>query len=118
MEGSPFLDDHAGMKRDTRTLVTITGKPDVEGSRIITVSGNSMMPLYRHGDQLIVSDYAPIAIGDRIVIESEMHGTLGGTLLYRDGSYIALMLGGRTRRELQLASSDIHYVGRVIWASQ
>lgn len=96
----------------------ITVKPELEGSRIINVSGNSMMPLYRHGDQLIVSDHAPIAIGDRIVIESEMYGILAGTLLYRDCSYIALMLGGRARRELQLTSSDIHYVGRVIWASQ
>lgn len=93
-------------------------QPCIDGGRIITVSGNSMMPLYRHGDQLIVSDQAPMSVGDRIVVESGSHGTLGGTLLYRDKSCIALMLGGRSRREVHLDPSDIRFVGRVIWASQ
>jgi phage repressor protein C with HTH and peptisase S24 domain len=93
-------------------------EPFVAGGKTITVQGNSMMPLYRHGDRLIVSDQAPISVGDRIVVESSTHGTLGGTLLYRDPKCIALMLGGKSRRDVLVEPEDIEYLGRIIWASQ
>lgn len=90
----------------------------VDGGRVITVHGNSMLPLYRHGDQLIVSDKVPIALGDRIVIESRMHGLLGGTLLYRNTSGVTLMLGGRSRRDVLIPPEQIDFLGRIVWASQ
>lgn len=91
---------------------------EVEGARIITVHGNSMLPLYRHGDQLIVSDQVPIALGDRILIESRRHGTLGGTLLYRNQAGITLMLGGRSRQDVLVEPEHIDFLGRIVWASQ
>ena len=93
-------------------------QPFVEGGKTVTVRGNSMLPLYRHGDQLIVSDRVPVALGDRILIESRKYGTLGGTLLHKDASCIALMLGGRPRREVLVDAGDVDYLGRIVWASQ
>lgn len=93
-------------------------QPVVTGGRTVTVSGNSMLPLYRHGDQLIVSDVVPVALGDRVLVESRQHGTLGGTLLYKDAQCIALMLGGRSRRDVVVHPGDIDYLGRIVWASQ
>ena len=93
-------------------------EPFVAGGKTITVQGNSMMPLYRHGDRLIVTDQVPISVGDRIVVESSVHGTLGGTLLYRDGKCIALMLGGKSRRDVLVEPEDVEYMGRIVWASQ
>lgn len=93
-------------------------QPFVDGGRTITVLGNSMLPLYRHGDLLIVSDQVPAGIGDRIVIESSAHGTLGGTLLYRDQKRVAVMLGGKPKRDIMVDLSDVEFLGRVIWASQ
>jgi phage repressor protein C with HTH and peptisase S24 domain len=92
--------------------------PVVDGGKTITVLGNSMMPLYRHGDRLIVSDKVPIAVGDRIVVESATLGTLGGTLLYRDPKCIAVMLGGKSRSDVTVDPADVAYLGRIIWASQ
>lgn len=93
-------------------------QPSVNGGKTVTVRGNSMLPLYRHGDQLIVSDTVPIALGDRILVESRQHGMLGGTLLYRDTKCIALMLGGRSRRDVLVDPCDVNYLGRIVWASQ
>lgn len=93
-------------------------QPFVNGGKTVTVRGNSMLPLYRHGDQLIVSDRVPIALGDRILVESRQHGTLGGTLLYKDAKCIALMLGGRSRRDVMVDPGDVDYLGRIVWASQ
>ena len=92
--------------------------PILDGGRTITVLGNSMMPLYRHGDRLIVSDQVTASIGDRIVIESRVHGTLGETLLYRDRKTIAVMLGGKPRRDVLVDLLDVEFIGRVMWASQ
>jgi phage repressor protein C with HTH and peptisase S24 domain len=93
-------------------------QPFVDGGRTITVLGNSMLPLYRHGDRLIVSDQVPAGIGDRIVIESSAHGTLGGTLLYRGQTRVTVMLGGKPKRDVMVDLSDVEFIGRVIWASQ
>lgn len=90
----------------------------VSGKRMITVLGNSMMPLYRHGDRLIVSDQVPITVGDRIVVKSSIHGTLGGTLLHRDKKCIAVTLGGKSRRDVLVDPDHVEFMGRIIWASQ
>ena len=93
-------------------------QPFVDGGKTITVLGNSMMPLYRHGDRLIVSDQVPIALGDRVVVESSTLGTLGGTLLYRNQQCLAVMLGGKSRRDIEVDLQDVSYLGRIVWASQ
>jgi phage repressor protein C with HTH and peptisase S24 domain len=92
--------------------------PDTGNGRTITVFGNSMMPLYGHGDRLIVSNEVPIAVGDRIVVESDRLGLIGGVLVHRDRNGIAVTLGGKSRREVLVKPDDVVYIGRVLWASQ
>ena len=96
----------------------LMAQPFVNGGKTITVLGNSMMPLYRHGDKLSVSDQVPFSIGDRIIVESSTHGTLGGTLLHRDQKSITLMLGGKSKRDVVVDAVDVEYLGRIVWASQ
>jgi len=60
----------------------------------------------------------PIALGDRIVVESSTLGTLGGTLLYRNRQCLAVMLGGKSRRDIEVDLQDVSYLGRIVWASQ
>lgn len=92
--------------------------PPVDGGKTITVHGNSMLPLYRHGDRLIVSDKVPIAIGDRVLVEARGQGTMGGTLLALNSRSVALMLGGRSHKEVLVDSSEVEFLGRIVWASQ
>lgn len=86
--------------------------------RVITVLGNSMMPLYRRGDLLIATDQGPISVGDQVVVESSTHGTLGGTLLHRDKKCIAVVLGGKSGCDILVDPDDIEFLGRIIWASR
>ena len=92
--------------------------PDVSKGRTITVFGNSMLPLYGHGDRLIVSEEAPITVGDRVVVESNRLGLIGGVLVHRDQNAIAVTLGGKSRREVLVKPGDVTYLARVLWASQ
>jgi phage repressor protein C with HTH and peptisase S24 domain len=84
----------------------------------LEVSGDSMLPLYRDGDRIIVSPAAQIRRGDRIVVRTT------------DGEVMAKILKRQTRKELELASlnpdhgervvpvSHIDWVARILWASQ
>lgn len=92
--------------------------PDASSGRTITVFGNSMLPLYGHGDRLIVSDEVPIAVGDRIVLEAQSLGLIGGVLIHRDENGIAVTLGGKLRREVLVDPADVTFLARVLWASQ
>lgn len=84
----------------------------------LEISGDSMLPLYRDGDVIIVSPLAPVRRGDRVVVRTH------------DGEAMAKILRRRTARTLELASlnpdhpdrtlslSDVAFVARVVWASQ
>jgi phage repressor protein C with HTH and peptisase S24 domain len=84
----------------------------------LRVTGDSMLPLYRDGDVIIVSPAAQIKRGDRIVVRTS------------DGEVMAKVLKRQTAAELELASfnpehgertvpvRDVDWVARILWASQ
>jgi phage repressor protein C with HTH and peptisase S24 domain len=84
----------------------------------LRVKGDSMLPLYRNGDTIIVSRDAPCRKGDRVVVRT------------RGGEVMAKILHKKTARSVDLASlnpdhpsrslsvADIDWMGRIVWASQ
>lgn len=84
----------------------------------LQVSGDSMLPLYRGGDTIIVARDATVRRGDRVVVKT------------REGEVMAKILRRRTQRAIELDSlnpdhsartipmKDIDWVARIIWASQ
>ncbi|HZP19839.1 MAG TPA: helix-turn-helix transcriptional regulator [Bauldia sp.] len=84
----------------------------------LEVTGDSMLPLYRDGDRLIVARDAQVRRGDRIVLKT------------RDGEVMAKVLQRKTLKQVEVASlnpahpgrtipaGDIEWLGRIIWASQ
>ncbi|MEZ5810210.1 MAG: helix-turn-helix transcriptional regulator [Rhizobiaceae bacterium] len=88
------------------------------GTYALSVQGNSMMPLYRDGDILIVDPEASIRRGDRVVART------GG------GEIMAKILQRRTSRQVELSSlnpehpdrvfelHEIEWLARIVWASQ
>ena len=91
---------------------------DDENAYALEVTGESMAPLYRDGDILIVSPNAPPRKGDRVVVRTT------------DGEVMAKMLVRRTAKTIELASLNpahanlifplerIDWIARIIWASQ
>ncbi|MBV9077213.1 MAG: helix-turn-helix transcriptional regulator [Methylobacteriaceae bacterium] len=94
--------------------------PDLAHDKVfaIEVQGDSMRPLYRDGDILIVSPAANVRKGDRVVVRTQ-----GGEVLAKE-------LKRKTARSIELASlnpdhadrmilmSDVAWLGRVMWARQ
>lgn len=88
------------------------------GIYALEVQGESMLPLYRDGDTLIVDPGAQVRRGDRVVVKT------------REGEVMAKVLTRQTPRMIELLSlnpehpnrsfeiSQIEWIARIIWASQ
>jgi phage repressor protein C with HTH and peptisase S24 domain len=97
--------------------VTFPGGPG-EGTYALEVSGDSMAPLYRAGDRVIVAPGVEVRPGDRVVVRT------------RGGEVMAKELGRITARRIELLSintdypprqldvNDVAWIARIIWASQ
>jgi phage repressor protein C with HTH and peptisase S24 domain len=91
---------------------------DDNNAYALEVTGDSMAPLYRDGDILIVSPNAAPRKGDRVVIRTT------------DGEVMAKILIRRTAKSVELASLNpahanlvfpverIDWIARIVWASQ
>lgn len=89
-----------------------------DGTYALEVSGDSMLPLYREGDRVIVSPTEQVRRGDRIVVRT------------RGGEVMIKVLARQTARVIELHSinpdypprvvnvGDIEWIARIIWASQ
>ncbi|MEW5424925.1 helix-turn-helix transcriptional regulator [Amorphus sp. 3PC139-8] len=84
----------------------------------LEISGDSMLPLYRHGDVLIVSRAAAVRRGDRVVVKT-MDGEVMAKILHRQTSKMVELTSLNPEhpdRTLPLAS--IEWMARILWASQ
>lgn len=92
--------------------------PDENGIYALEVIGDSMEPLYREGDRIVVSPTEQVRRGDRVVVKT------------RDGEVMAKILARQSARQVELHSInpayeprlldlvDVEWMARIIWASQ
>jgi phage repressor protein C with HTH and peptisase S24 domain len=92
--------------------------PTDNGIYALEVAGDSMEPLYREGDRIVVSPTEQVRRGDRVVVKT------------RDGEVMAKILARQTARQIELHSlnpiyeprildlAEVEWVARIIWASQ
>lgn len=114
-----FFDDGGFPAGQGWDVVDFPAQPsDRPGVYALEVQGDSMLPLYRDGDILIVEPGAQIRRGDRVVVRS------------REGEVMAKVLNRQSPRSVELISlnpahanrsfdvSEIDWIARIIWASQ
>src|SRR5262249_45391961 len=84
----------------------------------LEVTGDSMMPLYRDGDTLIVARDPAIRRGDRVVVRTTAGEVMAKILQRKTGRTVELASFNpdHLARPLQLA--EIDWMARIIWASQ
>ncbi len=94
--------------------------PGLEGENVyaLEITGDSMEPVYRAGDRIVVQPGAELRRGDRIVARTT------------DGEVLAKQLGRRNNRTIELLSlnpdyeprqiprNKISWMARILWASQ
>ncbi len=94
--------------------------PDVrdENAYALEVSGDSMMPVYRDGDVIVVSPAASLRKGDRVVVKTMDGEVLAKVLARRGDKRVELMSLNPAFEARVLKTEDILWMARIIWASQ
>ena len=89
-----------------------------EGSYALQVQGDSMLPLYRNGDVLVVAPDATIRNGDRVVVKTTSGEVMAKVLERRTAKAITLVSLNPEHPERQVAPAEVEWLARIVWASQ
>ena len=112
-----FFDDSGFPAGNGWDEIDVPGVTDQNGYGL-EITGDSMLPVYREGDTIIVSPSATLRKGDRVVVRTT------------DGQVMAKIMQRQTAKLLELASfnpehqtrtldmKDVDWIARIMWASQ
>ncbi len=89
-----------------------------ETSYALKVQGDSMLPLYRNGDVLIVQPGATVRKGDRVVVKTTGGEVMAKVLERQTPKAIALVSLNPAHPNRELPMVEIEWVARIVWASQ
>ena len=84
----------------------------------LEVSGQSMEPAYRDGDVILVSPAAPIRRGDRVVVKTKDGEVMAKELRRSTAKTIELKSLNAQHPDRTIATEDVLWVARILWASQ
>ncbi|MBK8455763.1 MAG: helix-turn-helix transcriptional regulator [Phyllobacteriaceae bacterium] len=84
----------------------------------VKVSGDSMLPLYREGDVLVVERDATIRRGDRVVVKTLDGEVMAKIMEKRTAARIELRSLNLEHPDRVIDSSRIEWIARIVWASQ
>lgn len=88
------------------------------GVYALEVQGDSMMPLYRDGDVLIVEPGAQIRRNDRVVVKTREGEVMAKVLLRQSQKSIELLSLNPAHPNRSIELSDVEWIARIKWASQ
>jgi phage repressor protein C with HTH and peptisase S24 domain len=112
-----FFDDSGFPAGNGWDEIDVPGVTD-PNAYALEITGDSMQPVYREGDIIIVSPSATVRKGDRVVVR------------LNDGQVMAKIMQRQTSKTVELASfnpnhatktldmKDVDWIGRIMWASQ
>ncbi|MER9671788.1 helix-turn-helix transcriptional regulator [Mesorhizobium sp. M0208] len=89
-----------------------------ETSYALKVQGDSMLPLYRNGDVLIVEPGATTRKGDRVVVKTNAGEVMAKVLDRQTPKSIALVSLNPDHPDRDIPMRDVEWVARIVWASQ
>jgi phage repressor protein C with HTH and peptisase S24 domain len=84
----------------------------------LEISGESMHPAYRDGTVIIVSPAAPIRRGDRVVVKTKGGEVIAKELKRKTTKSLELKSLNPEHPDRMLASEEVVWVARIVWASQ
>jgi phage repressor protein C with HTH and peptisase S24 domain len=89
-----------------------------EHAYALEISGDSMKPVYRDGDIIVVSPGAPVRKGDRVVVKTKNGEVIVKELKRKTTKSVELKSLNSEHRDRTLQMSDVVWVARIVWASQ
>jgi phage repressor protein C with HTH and peptisase S24 domain len=112
-----FFDDAGFPAGQGWDLVELPAQ-STESSYALQVQGDSMLPLYRNGDVLIVEPGAITRKGDRVVVKTTAGEVMAKVLQRQTVKSIALVSLNPDHPDRDIPMRDVEWVARIVWASQ
>jgi phage repressor protein C with HTH and peptisase S24 domain len=84
----------------------------------LEISGDSMEPVFRDGDMIIVSPSAPIRRGDRVVVRTAAGEAMAKQLIRRSSKRVELASLNPEHGNYSFDPIEVVWMHRIIWASQ
>lgn len=84
----------------------------------LEISGDSMEPVFRDGDLVIVSPAAPIRRGDRVVVKTAGGEVMAKQLARQSAKRVELRSLNPEHPNYSFDLADITWIHRIVWASQ
>lgn len=84
----------------------------------LEITGESMLPVYRDGDRIMVSPSASIRRGDRVVVKTHAGEVMAKQMSRMTAQRIELKSFNPAFEERGFALNEIAFVHRIVWASQ
>jgi len=84
----------------------------------LQVTGDSMRPLYRDGDILVVCPNESIRKGDRVIVKTTSGEVMAKELMQRSTKKVTLRSLNVDYEDRTLDPTEIHWMARIIWTSQ
>lgn len=91
---------------------------DHENAYALEIAGDSMVPVYRDGDVVMVAPGAPVRRGDRVVVKTTEGEVLAKELARRTAKQVELRSLNPEHPDRTFAASEITWIARIVWASQ
>ena len=94
--------------------------PDVsdEHAYALEITGDSMLPVYRDGDRIVVSPAANVRRGDRVLVRTAAGEVMAKQLARITAQRIELQSFNPAYETRAFDLQDIAFMHRIIWASQ
>jgi phage repressor protein C with HTH and peptisase S24 domain len=112
-----FFEDAGFPQGQGLDLVDLPGVAH-EDAYAVKVQGDSMLPLYRDGDVLVVEPGAALHKGDRVVVKTGGGEVMAKILGRRTAQSIRLTSLNPDHPERELAVGEVEWIARIVWASQ
>ncbi|MBB3608223.1 helix-turn-helix transcriptional regulator [Rhizobium sp. BK602] len=114
-----FFDDSGFPAGQGWDMVEFPAAPGQKGGvYALEVQGESMLPLYRDGDILIVEPGAQIRRNDRVVVKTREGEVMAKVLLRQSAKSIELLSLNPDHPNRSFDLADVEWIARIIWASQ
>jgi phage repressor protein C with HTH and peptisase S24 domain len=94
--------------------------PDLGEDRVyaLEIAGDSMEPLFRAGDLVVVQPGAAVRRGDRVVVRTRAGEVMAKLLGRKNDQTIELISVNTIYPARELPASEVDWIARIVWASQ
>lgn len=91
---------------------------DVSSTFALEINGDSMEPLYRNGDILVLSREVAVRRGDRVVVRTTKGEVMAKELVRKTATKIELKSLNPDHEDRSIPAKDVSWVSRILWVSQ